>query len=348
MRSVPTRTARTLADVLDLVAAGPRGADRSGRAGRDDAVVDGRVADDGVPGSLRAALDDAARRAGAVGGWTADDPLRLAKGSVTWLLRCPRRALAGGDAAAGDDTVAGLAVDAAAKLATLAPRHPVTVEAVMGYLAASGDTTVGDHLADLGAAAAPLRADIEARVRRLVAAWPAIEPAWWPRVEEPVRARHAGGDVVVSGRLDLLLGGPPTDRPAVVVEVKGGRWHDGMRADGHLYALLVTLRDGRPPAAIVTVVADGTTQVEPVRPAVLETAAGRVEQALAVAAPIAAGEPAAARPGPHCTHCPVRPGCEAGRDWRADTYEHGGGSGRRAEPRGATGEPRPVNEASTP
>ena len=311
MRSVPTRTARTLADVLDLVAGGPEGRGHGGHDGHDDGV-----ADDGVAGTLRAALDDAARRAGTVGGWTADDPLRLSKGPVTWLLRCPRRALAGGDTAPGDDMVAGLAVDAAAKLATLAPRHPVTVEAVVGYLAASGDPTVGDHLADLGAAAGPLLADIEARVQRLVAAWPAIDPAWWPRVEEPVRARLAGGSVVVSGRLDLLLGGPPADRPAVVVEVKGGRWYDGMRADGHLYALLVTLRDGRPPASIVTVVADGTTQVEPVRPAVLETAADRVEQALAVAAPIAAGEPAAARPGPYCTHCPVRPACEVGRDWR--------------------------------
>jgi hypothetical protein len=304
MRSVPTRTARTLADVLDLVAAGPVAPDHDDDGG------------DGAPGMLRAVLDDAARRAGRVGGWTGDDPLRLSKGPVTWLLRCPRRALAVADAAATDDMVVGLAVDAAAKLATLAPRHPVTVEAVLGYVAASGDTSVGDHLDDLGAAAAPLLADIEARVQRLVAAWPAIDPAWWPRVEEPVRVRLAGGAVVVSGRLDLLLGGPPTDRPAVVVEVKAGRWHDGMRADGHLYALLVSLRDGRPPAAIVTVVADGTTQVEPVRPAVLETAADRVEQALAVAAPIAAGEPPAARPGPHCTHCPVRQGCDVGRDWR--------------------------------
>jgi PD-(D/E)XK nuclease superfamily len=315
MRSVPTRTARTLADVLDLVAAGPVAPDHD-------------ESGEGVPGTLRAVLDDAAGRAGRVGGWTGDDPLRLSKGPVTWLLRCPRRALAGAGAAATDDMVVGLAVDAAAKLATLASRHPVTVEAVLGYLAASGDTRVGDHLDHLGAAAAPLLADIEARVQRLVAAWPAIDPAWWPRVEEPVRVRLAGGAVVVSGRLDLLLGGPPTDRPAVVVEVKAGRWHDGMRADGHLYALVVSLRDGRPPAAIVTVVADGTTQVEPVRPAVLETAADRVEQALAVAAPIAAGEPPAARPGPHCTHCPVRPGCDVGRDWRpAEPVPAGGRAG---------------------
>lgn len=310
MRSVPIRTARTLADVLDLLAALPPAPDDTGA--------------DEVPAGLRGALDEAARRAALVGGWAAGDPLRLAKGPVTWLLRCPRRALAGGDAAASDDRVVGLAVDAAAKLATLAPRHPVTVDAVLGYLAAAGDSGVGDHLADLGAAAAPLLAEIEARIGRLVGAWPAIDPAWWPRVEEPVRATLAGGAVVVSGRLDLLLGGPPTGRPAVVVEVKGGRWHDGMRADGHLYALLVSLRDGRPPAAIVTVVADGTTQVEPVRPAVLETAAGRVEQALAVAAPIAAGEPPAARPGTHCTHCPVRPTCDVGRDWRPADPEPAG------------------------
>ena len=77
-----------------------------------------------------------------------------------------------------------------------------------------------------------------------------------------MRARLAGGAVTVTGRLDVLLGGPPTGRPGVVVEVKGGRWYDGMRADGHLYALLVALRDGVVPAAVVTVVADGTTHVE--------------------------------------------------------------------------------------
>jgi hypothetical protein len=209
-------------------------------------------------------------------------------------------------------------VDAAAKLATLVPQRPPTVDAALAYLQATGDTTVADHLADRGDVAAGLRADLAGRVASLATVWPAIEPAWWPRVEEPVRARLAGGAVMVGGRLDLLLGGEPTGRPPVVVEVKGGRWYDGMRADGHLYALLVALRDGRPPAAVVTVVADGTTQVEPVRPAVLVTAAERVEQALGVAAAVAAGEPPAALPGPHCPHCPVRADCAVGRAWQAD------------------------------
>jgi hypothetical protein len=297
--AVPDRAPRTLGDVL----ARDRARGDAGAPALDD---------------LRAALDAAARRAAAVGGWTADDPLRLAKGLVTRLLQCPRRALAGDAAGANGDQVAGLVVDAAAKLATLAPGHPLTVAGALRYLEATGDTTARDHLAARGPAAAVLLAEVEARVARLGAGWPAIEPAWWPRVEEPARARLAGGAVVVSARLDLLLGGPPTGRPGVVVEVKGGRWHDGMRADGHLYALLVGLRDGRPPATVVTVVADGTTQVEPVRRAALATAADRVEAALAVAAAVAAGEPPATTPGPHCPHCPVRDGCGPGRRWRPD------------------------------
>jgi hypothetical protein len=291
MRSVPLRTARTLVDVL---AAAPAGA----------------AADADLPG-LRAGLEAAARDAAAVGGWHPDDPLRLTKAVVADLLRCPRRALAPAEGGVTDDVVAGLVVDAAAKLATLVPHRPPTVEDACAYLRALGDTTVDDHLADRGEAAEPLRAELRARVERLVAAWPRIDPAWWPRVEDPVRVRLADGAVTVGGRIDVVLGGAPTERPAVLVEVKGGRWWDGMRADAHLYALVVALRDGRPPAAVVTVVADGTTQVEPVRPAVLATAADRVERALATAAALAAGETPATRPGPHCDHCPARAGCPA-------------------------------------
>ena len=300
---VPVTPAPTLAALLDQVEVAPSG------DGADDAEVAQAV------GDLGALLDHAARDAAVVGGWTADEPLRLAKGSVTWLLRCPRRALAPAEPGMGDDLVAGLVIDAAAKLATLVPQRTPTVDAALDYLAATGDAAVDAHLADRGGRGA-LPAEVHDRVALLAGAWPGFDPGWWPRVEEPVRATLAGGAVVVSGRLDLLLGGSPTPRPAVVVEVKAGRWHDGARADGHLYALLVALRDGRPPAAVVTVVADGTTQVEPIRPAVLTTAADRVVHALEVAGAIAAGEPAAARPGPACGHCPLRPDCPEGAAWQ--------------------------------
>ncbi|MGH9112646.1 MAG: PD-(D/E)XK nuclease family protein [Acidimicrobiales bacterium] len=299
----PAGLAQVLADALD--GPGPAGHVASDR--------------DPLPG-LRELLDDAARGAAAIGGWTDAEPLRLSKHLVTGLLRCPRRALAD-DGARSDEIVIGLIVDAAAKLAATSPRQPLTLEATLGFLAALGETTVADHLDSLAGAhdgARPLIDEARARLERLADAWPAIDPAWWPRIEEPVRVRLGGGAVTVAGRLDVLLGGPPTDRPAVVVEVKGGRWYDGMRADGHLYALLVALRDGQAPVAAVTVVADGTTQVEPIRPSVLDHAADRLVEAIRVAAGLAAGEPPATRPGGHCQHCPVRPDCPPGLDWRPE------------------------------
>jgi hypothetical protein len=273
---------------------------------------------------VRALLDEAAREATATGGWSDDDPLRLSKGPVGWLVRCPRRALAAdAGGAPSDDLVLGLLVDAGAKLVALAARRPVTVAGALGYLDAQGDEVVAAHLEALDAAGRRgLLDEADARIARLEDAWPEVPPAWWPRVEEPVRVRLAGGAVTVTGRLDALLGGPPTAHPGVVVEVKGGRWYDGMRADGHLYALLAGLRDGVAPAAVVTLVADGTSHVEPIRPALVSHAAERLELALRTAASLAAGEPAATHPGTHCAHCPARGDCDPGTLYLA-THEAG-------------------------
>jgi hypothetical protein len=269
---------------------------------------------DGIA-ALRTELDDAARAACAVGGWSQDEPLRLSKHLVTGLLRCPRRALSD-DQGAGDDVIVGWVVDAAAKLATVSPRRHVTVDAAVAFLTALGDSTVADHLADLGPAAERLTSDAAPRIDRLAPSLAGVDAGWWPRVEDPVRVALAGGAVTVAGRIDVLLGGPPTGRPGVIVEVKGGRWHDGMRADGHLYALMVALRDGEVPASAVTIVSDGTTHVEHIRPALLQHATERLDEAMRVAARLAAGEPPAMLPGAHCGHCPVRPDCPAGRAWR--------------------------------
>ena len=274
--------------------------------------VTGEVLDE-----ARLILEHAVASAGA-GCWTCEDPLRLAKASIARLLQCPRRALADPDLAdTGNvtDIVLGQLVDSGAKLATLGPATPPDVEAATDYLDAIGETRAREHLSDLGTdAAADLLADAAARLDPLVGAWPTIDPAWWPRVEEPVRVRLGdGGPVVVSGKLDILLGGPPTGWPGLVVELKGGRWHDGVRHDGHLYGLLLGLRDGVAPAAVLSIAAaDGATQLEPIRPEVLLHAAERVATAVEVAARLAGGEPAEAHPGSACTFCPLRPTCPEG------------------------------------
>ena len=212
-----------------------------------------------------------------------------------------------------DDLVAGLVVDAAAKLATLVPQRAPTVEAALAYLEATGDTTVADHLADRGGPGA-LPPDVAARIDLLAGAWPAIDPG----VVAAGRGAGAGRAGRRCGR-----GERPARRPARRPADRRGRpWSSRSRPGAGTTAPAPTptstpcsspCATGGPPAAVVTVVADGTTQVEPVRPAVLTTAADRVVHAVEVAAAIAAGEPAPAHPGPHCGHCPLRAACPEGR-----------------------------------
>lgn len=263
----------------------------------------------------RLMLERAAGEAVSVAGWSSAEPLRLRKSRIVWLLHCPRRAMATDDAPAigSGNMVIGLVIDAAAKLAALGAARPITIDGALAFLEALGEVRVREHLSDIGERASnALMAEAEVRLGQLTAVWPSIDPEWWPRIEEPVRVPLAGGAVTLGGRLDVLLGGPPTDRPSVVIEIKGGRWHDSIRGDAHFYALLLGLRDGVPPATVVTIAAgDGATQVEPIRPAVLRHAAERVAAALESAARLAAGEVPAARLGIYCSSCPVRPGCPA-------------------------------------
>lgn len=263
----------------------------------------------------RNVLEEAASDAVAMGGWSRAEPLRLHKSRVTHLLQCPRRAVASDHVTPAnlEDVAVGLLIDAAAKLVTLGAKPPVTVDGALAFLDALDEPQVRDHLHDLGESAAnDLMAKAEARLAQLMAAWPAIDPEWWPRIEEPLRVRLAGGAVTLGGKLDLLVGGPPSGRPSLVIEVKGGRWHDSVRGDAHFYGLLVGLRDRVPPAYVVSIAAaDGATQIEPIRPAVMRHTAERVAAALESAARLAAGEAPEARPGTHCAICPVRNDCPA-------------------------------------
>jgi hypothetical protein len=271
--------------------------------------------DGSVIGDARALLESAAVQAAGLGGWASTDPLRLHKGRITHLLHCPRRAVARDDTITAriDDLVLGDLVDGAAKLIALDAASPITSASARAFLDALEQPRVSEHLADIGEpAAAALMAEADARIDRLVSMWPAIAPEWWPRVEEPVRVPLADGAVTLGAKLDILLGGPPTDRPSVVIEIKGGRWHDSVRSDAHFYALLVGLRDGVAPAMAVSIAAaDGITHTEPIRTAVLVHTAERVAAAIETASRLAAGEAPEARRGVHCATCPVRTGCPA-------------------------------------
>jgi hypothetical protein len=267
---------------------------------------------------LRGVLEHAATAAAGNAGWTAAEPLRLTKTSVTWLIRCPRRAVTPGVDGMGRDIALGAVVDAATKVATIRRLDPddqaTAVSAALGWLEVDGDGTaawLGTLPADERAS---FMADAADRVGRMLAGWPSLDPSWWPRVDEWVRVHLGGGSISVSGKVDAAFGGPPTARPGVLVEVKGGVWRDEHRGDAHLYGLLAGLRDGRAPAAVATVCAgDGRVNVEQIRPAVLESAVLRITEAMGEAERLGHGEVPDANPGPYCVTCPALPDCPEGR-----------------------------------
>jgi hypothetical protein len=103
----------------------------------------------------------------------------------------------------------------------------------------------------------PDRADFEEEVETqsavLLGRWPRLSPAWLPRTQERIAIPLAGGEVVLVGVIDLVVGAPSAGRASVgLIEVKSGRARVEDRDDLRFYALLETLRSGAPPFRAAT------------------------------------------------------------------------------------------------
>lgn len=128
-----------------------------------------------------------------------------------------------------------------------------------------------------------------------------------PSTEWHVRVELLGGSLVLSGQLDLVLGGQAADRGAhrLAIDLKTGRAWPEHAEDMRFYGLLLALRFGVPPYRVATLYLDsGEWQAEDVDEAVLGRAADRVIDAVRAAAASDAGRPLELRPGPYCTWCP--------------------------------------------
>lgn len=122
-----------------------------------------------------------------------------------------------------------------------------------------------------------LRVEVERQVEGLIRRWPALEPSWFPRTQEPMRVQLAGGTVELSARVDLAIGRPAVDQASVaIVEVKSGARRVQHRADLHFYALVETLRSSAPPFVVATYYTKtGELDVEPITDELLSAAARR-------------------------------------------------------------------------
>jgi len=137
-----------------------------------------------------------------------------------------------------------------------------------------------------------------------------------PATELPIRAELLGGALVVSGKLDLLLGSPdrlePMRATRIAIDLKTGSAYPQYAEDNRLYALVLALRFGVPPFRVASFFLEGGTwQSEDVAEDTLFHAADRVIEAARSAASMRSGRDPALTPGPWCAWCPRAQVCPA-------------------------------------
>lgn len=290
---VDTDAPRVTDQLEDLLSHGPR-------------PVSGRDLAD-----LRGHLEVAAARAVAlVDGHDARDllPLRVPKGRVASLLACERHAVARHaqpfDASQAPAALRGMALDRYVLHELVAGPVADPLEDLLSMLDAQAEFATRDDVI-----AWPEAASMLPSLATAARAWTGLDPSWWPRTQTSAAVHLAGGHVVTSGRVDVELGGPLTDRPGVVVEVKSGAPRLDHLAEVTLYALLVALRDGCAPELVARWYPGGPLAHQPVTPDLLWSAARRLGDAIGIWAELQAGRPPVESSGPWCAWCPVADVC---------------------------------------
>jgi hypothetical protein len=267
-------------------------------------------------------------------------PLRLSKGRVTDLLHCERYAEARATSP-HDDRAEHPAVVKGRLVDRLVHHHVLS-----GPTDRRGDELADGCLAALAADGEPgevsesdrpsVVATLDAAADHLDADWGVVDTAWWPQAETTARTALAGGDVLLTGRLDVVLGGMRSGRPLVLVEVKSRGLRAEDRADLWWYGLVAAWAWGEMPAVVAGWSAlAGATMPEPVRADGLRTAADRTAAALQRAVELASGrEPTATPSAGACPFCPEADRCEPGLAFLAtrrserDDHERDWGDGR--------------------
>ncbi|HSL11616.1 MAG TPA: PD-(D/E)XK nuclease family protein [Actinomycetota bacterium] len=155
------------------------------------------------------------------------------------------------------------------------------------------------------------------RVTLLRASFPPLRElrrALAPVSELRARAELLGGDIVLSGQIDLVLGladlTDPSRATRLTIDFKTGSARPEHVEDNRFYALLLTLRFGVPPYRVASFFLEsGTWQAEDVTEQTLMHAADRVVAAARSAAGLVNGRVPSLSPGPWCGWCPRATAC---------------------------------------
>lgn len=202
------------------------------------------------------------------------------------------------------------------------PRQLVD-EALESYT--SSTDSIGDWLYGLEEGS---RAELRGRAVELLSAFeetfPPLQAKWRPVCEARLRTDLHGGDVRLSGKVDLTLGQAHGDVAGkVLIDFKTGSVLPHHLDDLRFYAMLETLARGTPPRLLATAYLDsGRLRTEAVTPELLAAAVRRTTDGIAaiVALRMGGDEPTLS-PGLHCRWCPARESCDTGQAWLNETSD---------------------------
>jgi hypothetical protein len=224
----------------------------------------------------------------------------------------------------GAPVVAGTVAHKAIQYSQHWDRQPVPaelVEAALAQLAAEQDR----NGLWFEAASAPDRAEVRSaaadRVTKFLECFPPLRRSWRPVLESSLRAELGGGRIILSGRVDLVLGQSQglVAGKAFVDFKTGGAWA-GHADDLRFYALLEALRLGVPPFRLASYYLDqGDICSEDVNEDLLESAAARAADGIVKLVELKVGRrKPLRRAGPGCRRCPLNDSCADGHGYLVD------------------------------
>lgn len=252
------------------------------------------------------------------GVFTPEQPLRVTKHWLTVIHGCEVQFLAERDApfSWNINTVRGTIVHKAIELLINWKNDPspiIIVDAAITSVVNNPRESASEFVASLTAEElAELRGTVVGAVTTYTECFPPLKPQWRPVVESPLRYALFNESIVLSARLDLVIGLPGRK---VIIDLKTGRITPNHRDDLRFYALVDTLRSRQPPRRLATYSLDAARlDAEDVSEGVLQAAVRRTaDGARAMAEVVTKKRDPVKRPGSQCRWCPVFDQCDEGQ-----------------------------------
>ncbi len=140
------------------------------------------------------------------------------------------------------------------------------------------------------------------------------------RLQEPIRVTLADERVILSGRLDLVLGAPTSERAgATLIDIKSGTRRIDDITDAGWYAVLETLRHGVPPFQSGNYyLRDGILDLSVVDSPRVQQAAARIVEGVGRLLRLATGHSSTTTPNALCQWCSEFTSCEPGQRYMAE------------------------------